>query len=267
MTGQIYIVIFLTFIICLIGTLAYTIRVVGIKTGRIAVAYSIFNILALISRTANVFQQPLLAKTIDNNIKTNSAGNLLYIFRLILLFSAIAAIVGAFLMPTFIRLFSKAVKSFSVYRSVPKLLIHAFSKSGIEQFKDSITIPNKGNLSHLKNFRKTPKKIIILNILASSISSTGTLAALYASCLNPDLRMTCNSLSPAINGFGTILMYIFIDPYLSMMTDDVIRGECSEVEFNRCIIFIVSGLIIGPLLAQLLLVPASQIIISIAKFI
>jgi Protein of unknown function (DUF2837). len=257
----------LTFIIFLISTLAYTVRVVGIKTGRIAVASSVFNILGLVSSTAAVFQGTLLAKAVDTNIKMGTAADLIYIFRFILISMALAAAFGAFLMPTFIRAFSKAVNSFSVYRSIPRLLIHAFSKSGIEQFKECVTKPKRENLSHLKSFRKTPKKIILLNMLASAISSTGPLAALYAGCLNPDLRATCISLSPVITGFSTILMYIFIDPCLSMMTDDVIRGECSEIEFSRCTIFIVVGLIVGPLLAQLFLVPASKIIIAIANFI
>lgn len=62
-------------------------------------------------------------------------------------------------------------------------------------------------------------------------------------------------------------MFIFIDPFISMLTDDVIKGECTELQFNRCIIFIVGGLIIGTLLAQILLVPAAKVISLIAKLI
>ena len=264
MTVKIGIVFVLTFIIYAIGVLAYTVRIVGIKTGRIAVAYSVFNILALISRMASVFQQPLLTKTIENNIRSGTTGNLLVIFRYILLVSAAAGVASALLMPTFIKLFKKAVESFSIYRSIPRILIHAFSKSGIEQFKDSLSVPQRKNLSHLKQFRKVPKRLVILNVIASAISSTGSLASLYTGCLNPGLRSTCSVLSPVINGFATIMMYVFIDPYLSMMTDDVIRGECSESDFNRCIVFIVSGLIVGPLLSEIILVPAAKLISLIA---
>lgn len=267
MTAKIGIVFVLTFIIYTIGVLAYTVRIVGIKTGRIAVAYSVFNILSLISRMASVFQQPLLTKTIENNIRAGTTGNMLTIFRFILLVSSLAGVAGAFLMPTFIKLFKKAVESFSVYRSIPRIMIHAFSKSGIEQFKESISVPQRQNLSHLKHFRKVPKRIVLLNVIASAISSTGSLASLYAGCLNPELRSTCSVLSPVINGFGTIMMYVFIDPYLSMMTDDVIRGDCSETYFNRCIVFVVGGLIAGPLFAEVLLVPAAKLISIIANMI
>ncbi len=108
---------------------------------------------------------------------------------------------------------------------------------------------------------------MLLNTIAFSISTVGILASLYAGCLNPELRTTCSTLSSVINGIATILMFIFIDPFISMLTDDVIEGSCSEVHFNRCITFIVGGLIVGTLLAQILLKPAAQIISTIARLI
>lgn len=267
MSIQVIIVLVLTFIIYVISTLSYSVRIVGIRTGRIAVSFAAFNIFALISRTANTIQAPLLAKTIENSIKSGSAQSLLYIFRWILLSTTVATIIGALLMPTFIKLFEKMVTSFSIYRSVPKLLIHGFSKSGIEQFKNCITKPKNENIKHLKNLKRIPKKIILLNIISFSISTVAVLSSLYAGCLNPELRTTCSTLASVINGLATILMFVFIDPYISMLTDDVIRGECDELQFNRCIIFIVAGLIIGTILAQFLLIPASEIIVFIAKII
>lgn len=93
------------------------------------------------------------------------------------------------------------------------------------------------------------------------------MSSLYAGCINPELRTTCSTLASVINGVATILMFIFIDPYISMLTDDVIRGECDELQFTRCIIFIVAGLILGTILAQFILVPASKVIVYIAKII
>lgn len=264
---QIIIVLALTFVIYLISTLSYSVRIVGVKTGRIAISFAAFNIFALISRTANTLQAPLLAKTIERSMQEGSPEHLLYIFRWILFSTTLAAIAGALLMPTFIKIFEKIVLSFSVYRSIPKILIHGFSKSGIEQFKSSLTKPKTGNIRHLGDFKKIPKKIILLNVIAFSISTVGVLASLYAGCLSPKYRITCSTLSSVINGFATIIMFVFIDPYISMMTDDVIRGECDELQFKRCIIFIVAGLILGTILAQLILVPAAKIIAFIAKVI
>ena len=267
MSTLVIIVLILTMIISIISTLAYSVRIVGVRTGRIAVSFAVFNIFALVSRTANSIQAPLLAKTIESTIKIGNPQSLLSTFRWILFSTTIVTIIGAALMPTFIKVFEKVVESFSVNRSIPKLLLHAFSKSGIEQFKSSVTKPRKENLAQLKNFKAMPKKIILLNSIAFSISTVGVLASLYAGCLNPDLRTTCSTLSAVINGSSTILMVIFIDPFISILTDDVINGECSQMQFDRCIIFIVGGLIVGTILAQFLLIPAAQVISFIAKLI
>lgn len=267
MEVQLFLVMILTFVIYVISTLAYSVRVVGVKTGRIAVSFSVFNIFALISRMAVTFQVPLLAKKIESNINSGGTSDIIYLFRWVLFSATIASVAGALIMPTFIKIFSKAVESFSIYRSVPKLILHSFSKSGVEQFKTSLTIPTKENLSQLKSLRKVSKKIIALNVLAASISAAGSLSALYAGYIDPAYRTTCSSLAPVINGFSTILLFMFIDPYLSMMTDDVIRGECHQADFNRSVIFIVAGLIAGTLLAQAILIPASIIISMIAKVI
>jgi hypothetical protein len=267
MSTQIIIVIVLTFIIYIISTLSYSVRIVGVKTGRIAIAFAVFNIFALVSRTANTVQAPLLAKTIENNIKAENTQGLLFIFRWILVSTTIATIVGALLMPTFIKVFSKIVEDFSVKRSLAKVLFHGFSKAGVLQFKSSLTKPKKENIAQLKGFKKVPKKLVLLNMIAFSISTVGVLASLYAGCLNPELRSTCSTLSSIINGISTVLMFVFIDPFISMLTDDVLAGKCSEIEFNRVIIFVVSGLIVGTMLAQLLLVPAANIIVYVAQII
>ena len=54
----------LTFVIHLIGALAYAARIAGVRTRRIAVSFALFNILVLVSRTSNSFQGPFLAKRI-----------------------------------------------------------------------------------------------------------------------------------------------------------------------------------------------------------
>lgn len=131
MNTQIIIVFFLNFIISLIGTLAYSVRLVGVRTGKIAVSFALFNVLMLVSRTAVTFQVPLLTKYVERN---PDADNLFNIFTAAILISGAATVVGAFMIPTFQRLFSKAVRSFSVQRSVPRLLLHSFSRSGIRHY-------------------------------------------------------------------------------------------------------------------------------------
>lgn len=55
----------LTALINLIGALAYAARIAGVRTGRIALSFALFNILLLVSRTSNGFLGPFLAKRIE----------------------------------------------------------------------------------------------------------------------------------------------------------------------------------------------------------
>lgn len=263
MDKQIITVLVLNFIISLIGTLAYSVRLVGVRTGKIAVTFAVFNVLMLVSRTALTFQTPLLTKFVESD---PSSGALLNIFNLIIIISGIASIVGAFLIPTFQQMFSKAVNHFSIERSIPKLIIHSFSKNGVKYMKESIAIPVKESLTRI-NYRRLPKKILFYNFISVAIITAGAFAPIYAASISPDLRMTCLSLSPVINGTATILTSIFIDPHLSIMTDDVVDGKCSEEDFRACVIAMVGSKVVGTFVALLLFVPASYLIAFVANFI
>jgi hypothetical protein len=263
MNSQIILVLILNFIISLIGTLAYSVRLVGVRTGKIAVSFALFNVLMLVSRTAVTFQTPLLTSYVEVNPSSN---DLLYIFNIIIVISSIATVAGAFLIPTFQRLLCRAVESFSQERSLSKILIHSFSKSGVRYMKDCISIPSKKNLTKLK-ISDLPLNIIVLNTITVALITVGVLSPIYAGGIAPELRATCITLSSAINGFATIFMSIFIDPQLSIMTDDVIDGKCSESAFRACVIAMVGSKTIGTVLSLLLLLPASYLIVGIAQFI
>ncbi len=264
MTNQILIVFFLTFIIHFISTLSYSVRIVGVRTRRIAVSFALFNIMVLISRTANGFQAPLLANQVEKNIQNGVSGNLMD-FRFILLAATLATIVGGFLIPTFQRLFAKAVYQFSEHKSIPKLLLHGFSKAGIIQFRNSLKLPDKSNVAELNNLKNIPKRIFFMNVLAVAVLTVGVLASLYAGYIDPDLRTTSSTLSSVINGGATILLFVFIDPYLSGLTDDVIVGKCSKVVFRKFIIWMVVARVFGTLVAQVVFVPAAKVVAMISQ--
>jgi Alternate to MurJ len=263
MSNQIIIVLALTFLINLITTLSYAVRIVGIRTGRIAVSFALFNILVLVSRTAYGFQAPLLAKTIENNINAGS-GNNLFDFRLIILSCSIGTILGGFSIPTFQRVLSLAVEKFSIYKSVPNLLLHSFTKGGIASLKDNMVIPSTKNVTTISLTRDFPWKVFIMNVVAVAIITIGVLSSLYAGYINPDFRTTASSLSSIVNGVSTILMFIFIDPFLSIMTDDVVLGKTKESLFRKYIVYMVFARVLGTIIAQFIFIPSSRLIAWIA---
>ena len=270
MDTNLAIICLLTFIIHLIGTLAYSVRIAGVRTRRIAVSVALFNILVLISRTSNTFQGPCLGKRIEAQIQEaqlqhGACHSLITDFRWLLLSATIATLVGAFLIPTFQRIFSRAVLDFQVHRSMPRLLLHVCFRDGLAHIKDSATIPTSANVTALCGGRSISAGTIALNVIAVALWTIGVFSALYAGYLNPDLRVTSSMLSSIVNGVATILMFVIIDPQLSVMTDDVVEGRLSESSFRRTIIWLVGSRFAGTLLAQVLLVPAASLIVFVAE--
>jgi len=107
--------------------------------------------------------------------------------------------------------------------------------------------------------------VIALNVAAIALWTTGVFASLYAGYLNPALRVTSSALSAVVNGTATILMVVFIDPQMSVMTDDMIEGKISEPHFRRAVVWLVGSRLAGTVLAQLMLIPAAMLIVSIAE--
>ena len=254
----------LTFIIHLIGTLAYSVRIAGVRTRRIAVSFALFNILVLVSRTANSFQSPFLAKRIEDHLIHASQHSLLADFRWLLLSATVATLIGGFLIPSFQRLFSKAVRHFQAHRSVPKLLLHGFLKGGIRQLREVMVAPASGSLKGMNVRQDISVGMMAMNVAAVALWTVGVFAALYAGYLDPEVRMTSSNLSAIVNGVATVMMFVFIDPQLSVMTDDVMEGKMGEPQFRRVIIWLVGSRLLGTLLAQLLLLPASRLIAAVA---
>jgi Alternate to MurJ len=255
----------LTFVIHLIGTLAYSARIAGVRTRRIAVSFALFNILVLVSRTSNSLQGPFLAKRVEQTLVHPAAHHLIADFRWILLSATIATVVGAFLIPTFQRFFSLAVQEFQIHRSIPRLLLHICFKGGLAQIKDSVSVPVSGNVMALRNAHTISAGTVALNVVAAALWTVGVFAALYAGYLNPQVRVTSSTLSSFVNGFATILMFVIIDPQLSVMTDDVVEGRLSEPGFRRAIVWLVGSRVAGTMVAQLLLLPAATLIVFVAE--
>jgi len=81
---QLLVILGLTFVIHLIGTLAYAFRIAGIRTGSIAIAFSLFNVLVLVSRISNSFQAPFVAKRVETAIHQPVGAHLALDYALIL---------------------------------------------------------------------------------------------------------------------------------------------------------------------------------------
>src|SRR5438874_1839569 len=148
MDAGLLIIFSLTFVIHLIGTLAYSVRIAGTRTRRIAISLSLFNVLVLVSRTSNSFAAPLLAKRVEQNIAHRLLQGAANDFRWLLLSATLASIAGGVCIPTFQRLFARYVEAFARHRSMIRVFVRAFSPATVVHLRESVRLPHWRNITH-----------------------------------------------------------------------------------------------------------------------
>lgn len=257
----------LTGVINLIGALAYAARIAGVRTGRIALSFALFNVLLLVSRTSNGFLGPFLAKRIETALATGNGDMLLWELRLVLLAAGLAVALGILLVPTGQRVFAAAITSFQHNRSTTRLLLRSVTPAGLRTIREAVAVPTKETLRSLRGPRGVSWPVLAANAIAQGLLAVGVIASLYAGYLVPEFRVTASQMTAIVNGFATILLFALIDPQISALTDDVVDGSVSEATFRRAMIWVSLSRLAGTLAAQVLLVPAAIVIAWAAHWI
>ncbi|MES2698919.1 MAG: lipid II flippase Amj family protein [Pseudomonadota bacterium] len=265
MDTQLVVICLLTAAINLIGTLAYAARIAGVRTRRIATSLALFNVLVLFSRTSNSFLGPFLASRIETRLASGGGETLVTDFRLVLLAGSVAVLVGIVLIPTAQRLFVRAIDHFQRHRSIVRLAFAALTPDGLRAVRDAGALPKRASLRQKGLPPGITWQVLTANALAQMLLATGVLASLYAGYLNPDFRVTASQLSAVVNGVATILLFAFIDPQLSALTDDALEGEVTDGAFRRAIGWISLSRLAGTLLAQAVFVPAAVLVAYLAN--
>lgn len=265
-TGKILFTSLFIILIHSIETLAYAVRLSGARVKLIASGLSLFSTIVIVSRMANMGQQPLLGSIIDTAPEQNFLGYVENQFRVLIGASTIGTIVGILLLPTFIAIFSRAIiRLADAEGSVPSLLKVGFSlksaKTAISHFK----FPGISYLNGLK-FSEIPKRLFLFNMFVTAIYTIGVLSALYASLLTHDSSRTAIMASGLINGVATILLSIFVDPKISVMSDNVVRGKAKYTSLKGISIMMVTSRLIGTVLAQIIFIPGAYYIAWASKF-
>ena len=250
----------LTVVINLIGALAYAARIAGVRTGRIALSFALFNVLLLVSRTSNGFLGPFLAKRIETALASGSGDALLWDLRLVLASAAGAVLLGILMVPTGQRLFAAAITYFQANRSTTRLLLRSVTPAGLRTIRESVALPTAETLRSLGKPRGVSWTVLAANAIAQGLLAVGVLASLYAGYLVPEFRVTASQMTAIVNGFATILLFALIDPQISALTDDVVDGSVSEPMFRRAMVWVSLSRLAGTLAAQVLLVPAAVVI-------
>jgi hypothetical protein len=252
---QVILVSLFTFIIHLSETLTYSLRLAGVRLGKLAVALSLSGIILLVSRTANMVQAPLTGKIIDFS-KHNVDYYLIDQFRIIIGAATVGTFTALLLFPSAVFLSSRVISHLEVAGSIPQMVRSSVSLQKINNVRYHLRFPQLSMLSRLR-IGGIPKRLVVLNCLVTAIYTIGVLAALLASTLTTEYSIAASQSSGLINGIATILLTILIDPQIGLITDKVLRGEKEVAALNKVFGLLMISRLIGTVLAQVLLVPAA----------
>ena len=107
---------------------------------------------------------------------------------------------------------------------------------------------------------------IWINLWIVAIYTIGILSALMAGALVPVYRVTAVQFAGLINGFATVLLFVWVDPMASNIADDVVRGKRDEQDVKSAIFYLVGSKLIGELiLAQILFLPSVYLIRNLVE--
>lgn len=257
----------LIFLVHLTGTMTIATRLVGVRTKMLAVTISMFNFLTFFYRTANGFQAPFLAKYIESNLNGTADWNPYGTFVRLMLLASVATVIGIFMIPTTQRIVTNIVMAYSSRSSFTYLLSKLFQRKALISSIQCFSFPSKRNIGQILKISDLPWKLLVINFVTTGFLTVGILSAIFAGYLNPEFRTTAGTLSFVINGIAAILLYIFVDPPLGVLTDRAIQGSVGEPYFRRVIIWFGITRLAGTFLAQLLLIPIAKLIAILATMI
>ncbi|CAG7656512.1 lipid II flippase Amj family protein [Paenibacillus allorhizosphaerae] len=258
MTTALILVCVLTLIIHAAETMGYAIRLAGIRSGKLAVSLSLSGIIMLISRTSNMVQATFTGGMIDS-AKNEGGHRLQTDFQFIIGSASLGTLLSIVLFPTMVFVFMRLIAHLEVAGSFPALVRESVSLDKLKWVRRNVRLPRWEMLRRLR-IGGIPKRLLLLNTVVTGIYTVGVLSALYASYLVPEHAIKASQSSGMINGIATILLTIFVDPHVALLSDKALSGKVKNAETNKMFGLLMLSRLAGTLLAQLLLLPGAAVI-------
>ena len=262
-------VMLMTLAIHTIETLQHGVSFVGLKTRRLATAGTLFGMVLLISRTANMVQAVLMASLVDDAAEGKiPIGDLVGELRWVLLAATAGSLLGAALLPTFVRYMTKGVEVFVRYGSYSGLVGAMIRRGGLksndlERVVAGLSKPTPKQIRGTP-FQGIPKSFFLTDVLVTAFFTVSVVACNYAGALVPENRSATGAMSGVANGIATTLLFLLISPRVSKIIDDALNDPKRIVQVRAMAITLATGKILGTLVAQVLLYPMGRFIAFLA---
>lgn len=246
--------------------MAYSVKSAGVAMKKIALSYSLYNVFDLISKTALTVLNPLFASLLEKSLQKHST-ELFYVCIALYMFTwLIGSLLSIVYLPAFHNFFKMYVCTYEENPRAATLLKGLVSKISLKLFFRIIKKVSLKNAT-LSLFKKNvvPRKVYWLSTLSHALTSISIPACLLAAAMAPDYRMTSLTLAPLISGWATLMLFLFIDPYIAMESEKVVKNQTGIKRLRLELAHLAFTKVLGTFLGILLLLPVAYLIELVAK--
>lgn len=240
-------------------------RPAAVRTGLVATALTMGQLVFIVTRFGNMFYLPLLGNFVDQATRGGEAGQatLLGQIQWVVVGTALGALVALLLLPTFVELCSLGVYSIR-HRGMLRALLNLRSPGAWKKAFGAIKPPGLMG-TKLLALKGIPKTFLLANIGATAIWTVGALAAITVSGLEPELKQTAILLSGLVNSFAAIAFSVWVDPQAALITDQAKDERRPRWHVDSASVHLVLGNFVGCLLGLAILRPAVSLITVATK--
>ena len=194
-------------------------RPAAVKTGLVATALTMGQLIFIVTRFGNLFYLPLLGNFVDKATASSEAGQtLIDQISWIIVGSAGGALIALALLPSFVTLCIRGVHSIDARGSLLRALLNLKSPKAWKTGFKAIRPPGMMGTT-LFQTEGLPKAFLFFNVVATAIWTVGALSAIAVSGLHPEFKQTALLLSGLVNSFAAIAFSVWVDPQAAMITD------------------------------------------------
>jgi hypothetical protein len=239
------------FIMSVMDTLSYGVRTAGVLTRKLAMSLSLFNTLVVVSRFGNMLQAAVLGTLPDAvGRKLLTAADVQHGLQFCMVFMLAGVLVGAVMMPTFIRLFSRGLEVLEQRGTAPATVRYALMHIG--RFPHYFAWPG-GHIREYMDVRRIRWDFLMWNVLVTCFYSIGVMSTFLAAARDLSLNSTSNNLSGIVNGLASVLLFVVVDPPSAIIIDQCIHGKRPIRDAKILNVYLVITRFMGVALGMLLL--------------
>lgn len=251
-------------VVALTTSLNIAARPAAVKTAKVMLAFTMANFFFMITRFANLFYAPLMAKFVDTAAATGNTDLLAGQLRWVILGSALGGLASWVFLSSFVEIYRRGILCIEYRQSLARALLRLARPRAWKIALGAIRRPSNLGVTLFK-LEGVPVGFLLANVFATAVWTVGVMAALLVSAELPGMEQTAVLLSGLVNAFAAIAFSVWVDPKAAIITDQAISGEIPQKHVDITAVHLSVGNFLGGLLGLLMLGPAASLIRIAAK--